>query len=76
MMVLFRQTGRRRGRRSKPRVDVVFRIGQCDKKNHGWRERPPLTVPCQSVDLLAGPSPSDKVSFEREKLCVGGRALN
>ena len=21
-----------------PRVDVVFRLWQCDKKNHGWRE--------------------------------------
>jgi hypothetical protein len=50
-----------------PRVDVVLRLWQCDKENHGWREGPPLTVLCQSVDLLAGPSPSDKVSFEREK---------
>ena len=50
-----------------PRVAVVFRFWQGDKENHGWREGPPLTVLCQSVDLLAGPSPSDKVSFEREK---------
>ena len=28
-----------------PRVDVVFWFRQCDKKNHGWREGPPLTVP-------------------------------
>jgi len=28
-----------------PRVAVVFRLGQCDKENHGWREGPPLTVP-------------------------------
>jgi len=41
-----------------PRVDVVFRLWQCDKENHGWREGPPLTVLWQSVDLLAGPSPS------------------
>ena len=41
-----------------PRVDVVLRLWQCDKENHGWREGPPLTVLCQSVDLLAGPSPS------------------
>jgi hypothetical protein len=27
-----------------PRVDVVFRLWQCDKENHGWREGPPLTV--------------------------------
>jgi hypothetical protein len=23
-----------------PRVDVVFRLWQCDKENHGWREGP------------------------------------
>jgi hypothetical protein len=50
-----------------PRVDVVFCLWQCDKENHGWREGPPLTVPWQSVDLLAGPSPSGKVSSERKK---------
>jgi hypothetical protein len=40
-----------------PRVDVVFVLWQCDKENHGWREAP-LTVLCESCDLLAGPSPS------------------
>jgi hypothetical protein len=45
----------------------VFGLGQCDKENHGWREGPPLTVFWQSVDLLAGPSPSRTVSSEREK---------
>jgi len=29
-----------------PRLDVVFGVRQCDKKNHGWREGPPLTVAC------------------------------
>ena len=28
-----------------PRDDVVFRLWQCDKENHGWRKVPPLTVP-------------------------------
>jgi len=41
-----------------PRIDLVFRFWQCDKKNHGWREGPPVTVACQSFDLLSGPSPS------------------
>ena len=49
---------------------VVFRLWQCDKENQGWREGPPLTVPCQSFDLVAGPSPSDKISFERKKNTV------
>jgi hypothetical protein len=44
--------------RDHPRVDVVFRLRQCDKDNQGWREGPPLTVACQSLDPLAGPSPS------------------
>src|ERR1022692_3011790 len=55
------------GPRGSPRVDVVFCFWQCDKENHGWREGPPLTVPCESSDLLAGPSPSGKVSFEQKK---------
>jgi hypothetical protein len=50
-----------------PRNDVVFRLWQCDKENHGWREGPPLTVPCQSFDLLAGPSLSRQKSATNEK---------
>jgi hypothetical protein len=50
-----------------PRDDVVFRRWQCDKENHGWREGPPLTVPCQSFDLLVGPSPSRLINLERKK---------
>ena len=53
--------------RGHPRVDVVFRRRQCDKENHGWREGPPLTVPCERFDLLAGPSPSGKVSANEKK---------
>ena len=49
-----------------PRVDVVFRLWQCDKKNHGWREGPPLTKPCQSFDLLPGLHPPVK-SVSNEK---------
>src|SRR5205807_8605176 len=36
------------GPKGSPRVDVVFRLWQCDKENHGWREGPPVTVLCQS----------------------------
>jgi len=50
-----------------PRVDVVFRLWQCDKENHGWREGPPVTVLCQVFDRLAGPSPSGYIRFERKK---------
>jgi hypothetical protein len=53
-----RASPREEGQWDQPRLDVVFRLWQCDKKNHGWREGPPVTVLCQSFDLLAGPSPS------------------
>jgi len=58
-----------------PRVDVVFSLWRCDKENHGWREGPPLTVPCQSFDPLVGPSPSDESQFRTKKeycISVGG----
>ena len=56
------------GATGSPRLDVVFGLRQCDKKNHGWREGPPVTVSWQSFDLLVGPSPSrQKISFERKK---------
>ena len=35
---------RQQMQRHSPRLDVVFGLWQCDKKNHGWREGPPLTV--------------------------------
>ena len=50
-----------------PRFAVVFRLRQCDIKNHGWREGPAATVHCPSFDLLAGPSPSARVNFKRKK---------
>jgi hypothetical protein len=50
-----------------PRVDVVFSLWQCDKENHGWREGPPVTVLCESFDLLAGPSPSWQSQFRTKK---------
>ena len=30
-----------------PRVDVVYRLWQCDKENHGWCEGPPRPVPAK-----------------------------
>jgi len=48
-------------------LGLVFCLWQCDKENHGWSEGPTVTVSCQSFDLLVGPSPSGKVSFERNE---------
>ena len=57
-----------------PRVEIVFCLWQCDKQNHGWREGPPLTVLCQSLDLLPGlHAPATSVSNEKRiLLLVGG----
>lgn len=62
-----RTTARQPVQRDRPGGSLVFRLGQCDKENQGWREGPPLTVSCQSFDLMAGPSPSGKISFEQKK---------
>jgi hypothetical protein len=51
--------------------------GSAIKRINGWREGPPVTVSCQSFDLLAGPSPSRQKSAPNEKrilLSVEGRA--
>jgi len=50
-----------------PRDDVVFRLWQCDKENHGWREGPPLTVPAKVSICWPGLHPPGKISFERKK---------
>jgi len=50
-----------------PRDDVVFRLWQCDKENHGWREGPPLTVPDRVSICWPGLHPPGKISFERKK---------
>jgi hypothetical protein len=69
-----RTTPRQKDQRDRSRVDVVFRLWQCDKKNQGWREGPPLTVPCQSFDLLPGLHPPVKsVSIEKRILLYVGR---
>ena len=49
MVVWSQQSGHRRGRRPKgiTRVDVVIRLGQCDKENHGWRVGPPRPFPAK-----------------------------
>jgi hypothetical protein len=36
-----------------PRVDLVFRLWQCDKENHRWREGSPQTVLPSSIGWLA-----------------------
>ena len=49
-----------------PRVDVVFRLWQCDKENHGWCEGPPRPFPAKFRS--AGRAFTfGKVSFKRKK---------
>src|ERR1035438_10853356 len=56
-------------------VDVVFRLWQCDKENHGWCEGPPVTVLCQSFRSAgrAFTLPAKSVSNEKRiPLCATG----
>ena len=46
-----------------PGVDVVFRLWQCDKENHGWREGPPLVLPAR-IAPATGLHPPGKDSLE------------
>ena len=50
-----------------PRVDVVFRLWQCDKENHGWREGPPVTVLCQSFRSAGWAFTLRQRQFQRKK---------
>ena len=50
-----------------PRFDVVFCFWQCDKKNHGWREGPPVTVLCQSFRSAGRAFTLRLNQFERKK---------
>jgi len=61
-----------------PGVVLSSTSGSAIKRINGWREGPPVTVLCQSFDLLVGPSPSGKINFRMKKrilLCVAGCAL-
>jgi len=50
-----------------PRFNVVFGVWQCDKKNHGWREGPPLTVACEVSICWPGLHPPGKISIQTKK---------
>src|ERR1035441_503662 len=54
----------RQRERGQPRIDLVFRFGQCDKENHGWREGPPLTVPARHRSVKGLHPPGITVSNE------------
>ena len=64
-----RTTPRQKDQRDRSGDDVVFRLWQCDKKNQGWREGPPLTVPCQSFDLLPGLHPLRSQLRTKKEYC-------
>ena len=77
MIVSLPQNGtspRQEVQRDLPRVDVVFRLWQCDKENHGWREGPPLTVPAKVSICWPGLHPPVKsVSNEKRILLSAAR---
>jgi len=57
------------GPRGSPRLDIVLRLWQCDKENHGWREGPPLTVLAKvSISWMGLHPPAKSVSNEKRIL--------
>ena len=57
-----------------PRVDVVFRLWQCDKENHGWREGSPRPFPAKVSICWPGLHPPAKsISNEKRILLSDGR---
>ena len=57
-----------------PRIDVVFRLWQCDKKNHGGVKARRRPFPAKVSICWPGLHPPGKISFERKKntaLCCG-----
>ena len=53
--------------RELPRLDVVFRLRQCDKENHRWREGLPLTVALPKFRSAGRPSPSRQSPIQTKK---------
>jgi hypothetical protein len=49
-----------------PRVAVVFRVRQCDKENHGWREGPPLVLPARIAPVTGLHPPGVFIVEEKE----------
>ena len=60
-----RQHSQRKWRR--PGVRLAFALGQCDKKNQGWREGTPLFSALPRLESDAGLHPPYKSRFERKK---------
>lgn len=50
-----------------PRIGLVFALGQCDKKNQGWREGPPLFNALPRFDSDVGLHPPQKLSCRTKK---------
>jgi hypothetical protein len=50
-----------------PRFEVVFCLGQCDKKYQGWCEGSPADRPAKDSFCPTEPSPSGKVSLRTKK---------
>lgn len=53
-----------------PRITVVFRLRQCDKENHGWREGPPLTVCANRSIRWRGLHPPVKITSNEKRILL------
>jgi hypothetical protein len=59
------QLQRDRGRAG---IGLAFRLRQCDKKNHGWREGLPLITTLPGYGFVGRPSPSPVNQSKRKKI--------
>jgi len=49
-------------------IGLAFRLGQCDKKNQGWREGLPLITTLPGYGFVGRPSPSRQISPNEKRL--------
>jgi len=51
-------------------IGLAFRLRQCDKKNHGWREGLPLITTLPVYGFVGRPSPSRQINPNEKRLLL------
>jgi hypothetical protein len=51
-------------------IGLAFGLGQCDKKNHGWREGLPLITTLRGYEFVGRPSPSRQINPNEKRLLL------
>ena len=55
-------------------IGLAFRLGQCDKKNQGWREGLPLITTLPGYGFVGRPSPSRQINPNEKRLLLSDAA--